>query len=267
MGEFHIPHQQNGRSEMSIMENLKTCFGLFGTPSNKDYINSYKGEERIISDYYRFKDGNGNKIELDGIITPLKVDNRQLMAPVDNQLNSPHCAGFSAATLVESIYWKHTGRLLQLDSHQVYALAKQLDGQLDCDGTYLEQALKSVLKLCGKDERFSFLKNAKIGLVYNDGTQNTVNAVKRLVHEYDFIQSGFSIDNGWYNCNNRNYILKKGYQNLGGHAVNICGYDSQGFYIMNQWGTDWGSKGFAIMPYDLFMKQFMYCGYIDNMAF
>jgi len=50
------------------------------------------------------------------------------MAPTDSQGESPHCAGYSAATLIESIYWKQTGKLRQLDSHQVYSLAKQLDG-------------------------------------------------------------------------------------------------------------------------------------------
>ena len=45
---------------------------------------------------------------------------------------------------------------------------------------------------------------------------------------------------------------------LGGHAVNICGYDQIGFYIANQWGKNWGAKGFAIMPYDLFKIKLKY---------
>jgi len=90
------------------------------------------------------------------------------MSPTDHQKDSPHCAGYSAATLVESIYWKQTGKLLQLDSHQVYALAKQLDGQVNCDGTYLEAALKAVLQLCKNDDRFNFLDNAKIETFFND---------------------------------------------------------------------------------------------------
>lgn len=248
---------------MNLFSNICTRLGVFGSPTNQYYINSYKDEKRIIADYYKVKDNVMGKTDITGIVSPLKIDNRQLMAPVDNQTSSPHCAGFSAATLVESLYWKHSGKLLQLDSHQVYALAKQLDGQVNCEGTYLEHALKSVLKLCSDDDRFSFLKKATVGLAYNDGTENTVNMIKHLVHRYDFLQAGFCIDNGWYDCNNRNYVLRSGNGSLGGHAVNICGYDTQGFYIMNQWGTNWGSKGFAIMPYSLFLGQFMYCGYIE----
>lgn len=40
---------------------------------------------------------------------------------------------------------------------------------------------------------------------------------------------------------------------MGGHAVDICGFDIEGFYILNQWGN-WGAKGYAIIPYDLFLK-------------
>lgn len=231
--------------------------------NNQDYINAYKSEEKILTDYYKFYQ-NGKKIDLIGIVNPFKIDNRQIMSPTDNQTITPHCAGYSAATLVESIYWKQTGKLLQLDSHQVYALAKQLDGQVNMEGTYLEAALKSVLQLCKNDDRFNFLDNAKIETFYNDNTESTIENIKFLLHKYDFLQAGFNIDEGWYDCTNSNYILKARGRNLGGHAVLICGADQDGFYINNQWGTEWGSKGFAIMPYDLFLRQFMYGAYIYN---
>jgi hypothetical protein len=53
------------------------------------------------------------------------------MSPTDNQKEYPACAGYSAATLIESILWKRTGKLKQLDSLQVYQLAKQKDGAVD----------------------------------------------------------------------------------------------------------------------------------------
>lgn len=230
---------------------------------NKDFIEAYKSEEKIITDYYKFYQ-NGQKLDLIGIVNPFKIDNRQLMSPTDNQTVTPHCAGYSAATLVESIYWKETGKLLQLDSHQVYALAKQLDGEVYMEGTYLEAALNAVLKLCKNDDRFNFLDNAKIKTFYNDTTANTIENVKYLLHKHDFLQVGFNIDEGWYDCTNINYILKARGRNLGGHAVNLCGYDADGFYVLNQWGTEFGAKGYAIIPYDLFLRQFMYGAYIYN---
>jgi hypothetical protein len=38
-----------------------------------------------------------------------------------------------------------------------------------------------------------------------------------------------------------------------GHAVAIVGYTRDGFIIQNSWGTDWGYRGFALLPYEDFM--------------
>ena len=231
--------------------------------TNIDFINAYKDNTTILADYYKYSK-NGIIMDLNGIINPLTIDNRQLMSPTDNQTVTPHCAGYSAATLVESIFWKRAGKLKQLDAHQVYALAKQLDGQLNSEGTYLEAALNAVLQLCKNDKDFNFLSTAKIGTYFNQNSTTSVEIVKQLIHKYDFLQIGFKIDEGWYDCNNQQYILHERGQCLGGHAVNICGYDKDGFYILNQWGNKFGSKGYAIMPYELFLKQFMYCAYLYN---
>ena len=231
---------------------------------NQDFIDAYKKDDKIISDYYKLRDSKGKLIDLTGTICPLRIDNRQLMSPTDNQTVTPHCAAYSAATLVESLLWKRSGKLKQLDSHQVYALAKQIDGEVQMDGTYLEAAMKAVLTLCKKDPEFSFLDEAKVGLFYNDQTDATIQAAKDLIHRYDFLQVGFNIDEGWYTCTQNNYVLRPRGRSLGGHAVNLCGYDEDGFYVMNQWSIDFGSKGFAIMPYDMFLKQFMYGAYLYN---
>ncbi|OGT20422.1 MAG: hypothetical protein A2V90_08940 [Gammaproteobacteria bacterium RBG_16_57_12] len=35
-----------------------------------------------------------------------------------------------------------------------------------------------------------------------------------------------------------------------GHAVAIVGYSKEGFIIQNSWGTGWGARGFALLPYE-----------------
>lgn len=229
---------------------------------NKYLIEEYKGEDKIISDFYKLQK-EGKNIELSGIVIPFKIDNRQLMSPTDNQREYPACAGYSAATLIESIFWKKTGKLKQLDSLQVYQLAKQKDGSIEQYGTYLEASCQAVLELCKNDNEFSLFNNSKIGVFYNEKKLNTIELTKHLIHKHDFIQVGFNIDEGWYNCNNKKYIISSSGRNLGGHAVNLCGWDYRGFYILNQWGINWGSKGFAIIPYDLFLKQLMYGTFIE----
>jgi hypothetical protein len=39
----------------------------------------------------------------------------------------------------------------------------------------------------------------------------------------------------------------------GGHAVAIVGYTRDGFIIQNSWGTAWGTRGFALLPYEDFL--------------
>ena len=220
---------------------------------NQTLIDKYKNEKFIIKTLYA---DSSNQI-IDGIVNPFRIDNRQIMAPTDNQGSIPGCAGWSACTLAESIFWKKTGKLIQLDAAQVYAKAKTLDGQPKVDGTYLEASLQAAIELCAFDKKY------KIGTFYNNkNKENVIETVKFLIHKYDFLQVGFTIDEGWYSCNNENYILKAKGRCLGGHAVNICGYDDIGFYILNQWGVNWGSKGYGIMPYDLFFQEFMYCTFV-----
>ena len=228
--------------------------------TNQDFIDAYEKDDKIISDYYRWKNSNGKTVELTGIINPLRIDNRQLMSPTDNQTTTPHCAAYSAATLAESIYWKRTGILKQIDSHQVYALAKKLDGEVKEEGTYLEYALKAAIQLGA----FENPQNVKIGLFYNDKTNNTIETTKFLIHKYDFLQVGFKIDEGWYDVTNNNYFITPRGRGLGGHAVNLVGYDTDGVYVLNQWGTKWGANGYAIMKWDIYLQQLMYGAYVKN---
>src|SRR5829696_7834295 len=37
---------------------------------------------------------------------------------------------------------------------------------------------------------------------------------------------------------------------LGGHAFALVGYNEVGFLVQNSWGTDWGKRGFATLPYE-----------------
>ncbi|HYN34414.1 MAG TPA: C1 family peptidase [Ilumatobacteraceae bacterium] len=36
----------------------------------------------------------------------------------------------------------------------------------------------------------------------------------------------------------------------GGHAFVIVGYDHDGFWVHNSWGPEWGTDGFALLPYE-----------------
>lgn len=47
-------------------------------------------------------------------------------------------------------------------------------------------------------------------------------------------------------------ILRKG-RAESGHAIALVGYTRDGFIVQNSWGASWGSKGFALLPYEDFL--------------
>lgn len=95
------------------------------------------------------------------------------------------------------------------------------------DGTYLETSLQAALMLCD----FDFLKTAKIETFRNGRDLDTIEKTKFLLHRYNFLQVGFQIDESWYPLNNQNYIISRGGRSLGGHAVNLAGFDSSGVFV------------------------------------
>ena len=101
--------------------------------------------------------------------------------------------------------WKRTGQLINLNAHQVYALAKQIDGlDINSDGTYLESAIKAAMQLGGLEKTS---KNIKPGFLYNDNSDSMIERLKYLVHKYDFIHAGFNITEGWMNLDKDHYVI------------------------------------------------------------
>lgn len=248
-----------------MMNWIKDLFGLksnkivASAATNKYYIDKYKDFDTIIKTYYQTKDHSGKLVNIDGIVNPRKIDNRQQCSVTDQQGNTPHCAGYSICNLCEALIWKKTGKLINLNADQVYAKAKEIDGDINADGTYLEAAIKAAFQLGGFAEA-----DIKIGTIYNDGTDKTVEMIKFLLHKYDFLHAGFQITEGWYSASESDYFIKDRGANLGGHAVLACGADPDGLYIQNSWGINWGHRGFAILPWQTFKKQFMYACYLQG---
>lgn len=226
---------------------------------NERLIEKYKDFDEVLASNYKFKGENGELIDLTGIINPLKIDNRQVCAPTDNQGTENSCTAYSIANICESVIWKKTGKLVNLNASQIYAKAKELDGQKNMHGTTLEHAINAAFKLGGFPS-----SKIEIGHLINDGTNLTIEKFKFLLHKYDFIHAGFQIFSDWYKCTNENYIIDCTGHNLGGHAVIIPYYDQVGVGIQNSWGPQWGSKGFGLLKWEDFKKTLVYACYIKN---
>lgn len=172
---------------------------------NAEYIEKYKNEDEIIRTYFQIRDRSGKLVNIDGIVNPIEIDNRQCASVVDDQGSKPHCAAYSICSLIEALNWKLTGRIVNLNADQVYAHAKLIDGDVSSEGTYLECAIKAAAKLGG----FKNPDKIKIGFMYNDKSDKSIERFKYLIHKYDFVHCGFNIDTGWYACNEKDPFIKK----------------------------------------------------------
>lgn len=227
---------------------------------NERLIEKYKDFDKVIKTYYQAKDHNGKLVNIDGVVNPLKLDFRQQCSVADDQGSTSECAAYSICNWIEALIWKRTGKLINLNPDQVYAGAKQIDGMKNQDGTMLECAIKSAFKLGG----FENVDNLKIGFLYNDGTTRTIEQIKFLIHKYEFLHIGFNVYQGWFNCNENDPYVKHQGQCAGGHAVLACGYDNEGLYIQNSWGKSWGAKSFGIVKWDVFLQDFIYSCFVEN---
>lgn len=222
--------------------------------TNADFIEKYKNDNVIIAKPYAI-----DNVDIEGIVNPLKIDNRQLCSPTDQQGSTPHCAGFSGAQYIESLYWKETGTPIQIEASQIYAKAKLIDGMKDIDGTTPTAVLSAAIGLCGWED-----KGYNVDIYFKESKEKTIEYIKYLIHKNMFILIGFNICEGWYKVTNEKYKVTHSGENLGGHCVLGCGYNKEGFYIQNSWGKDWGAKGFALIPWNVFIKEFMYCAWLSK---
>ena len=73
--------------------------------------------------------------------------------------------------------------------------------------------------------------------------------------EVGVLYAVINVHKGWLTVKKKDRGNSPSNDTLGSHAVAIVAYDERGFWIQNSWGTDWGSGGFAHLPYDDWLKN------------
>jgi hypothetical protein len=74
---------------------------------------------------------------------------------------------------------------------------------------------------------------------------------------------GFPVFNDFMNLGSHTLYTTTSGTSLGGHMVTAFGYDADGVYLRNQWGTDWGNNGDAHVSW-AFVEQVMTGAYVIN---
>lgn len=196
------------------------------------------------------------------------------------------CTGFGLAAVVNYLRWSRL-RLPKTASRKapppkvsprmLYHLARFYDewpGE-DYDGSSCRGALKGWHRHGVCEDRLWPYRNKAGDVVFvepSDGwdtnaTQCPIGVYYRIdkssvvdmqaaICEVGAIYCSGNVHNGWFaqplpQRGGIAYIeVPKGGENTGGHCFALVGYNRYGFIVQNSWGPKWGTKGFAILPYE-----------------
>lgn len=186
---------------------------------------------------------------------PNQIDSRDLCTITEDQQKTSKCAAYTASQYAENIRWRLEGFPSTIDMNQIYDYAKSIDG-FTGEGTTLVAVAKALLNfkhLPGTEENIKIINN-------------NINDIKYAIHKYGVVMTAFNITEEWFTLNQSNPVLyiDSPSRSVGGHAVLGCGYNNEGLFIQNSWGSKWGSYGFALIPWKKVEQQFLYGCTITN---
>jgi papain like protease len=202
------------------------------------------------------------------------------------------CTGFGLAAVVNYLRWERwigehpaTGksrsraRVERISARMFYQNARLYDewkGE-DYDGSSCRGAMKGFHKHGVCTEAFwpNFEKDGRegrardgwdanapltpLGAYYRIDSRSLVD-LQSAINETHAIYVSADAHDGWDNlhkCKSLEAaeIRPQRKKEVGGHAFAIVGYTSDGFIIQNSWGPDWGYHGFALLPYEDWVKN------------
>jgi hypothetical protein len=212
--------------------------------------------------------------------------------PMLDQGQTNACTGFALASVVYHL--QHTAKRKQKDCcvspFMLYSMARRYDefpGDPDIDtGSSLRGAIKGWYKHGACSDRLWTSETMPTGQVTKSADDWWLDAVRRPVRAYYRVDTRAVTDmhvalneigilyasvvchSGWGEGLSSTSYTKGGYWMIprrkaspsdGGHAFAIVGYHQDGFIIHNSWGTSWGTKGRAVLPYEDWLDHAMDC--------
>lgn len=201
--------------------------------------------------------------------------------PIRDQGRFGTCVGYAASAIKDrQERVNHPGRNYETSPLYVYSECKRLDGIPNVEGTYPRTAMSVLLKQGISlestmpyelmTEKFHFpspsptaheeAKQFKVGAY---ARIHTLQEIKQAVFEDGPVMIGVTVTENFVECEKGGFIdLPQGYI-LGGHALDIDGWDDnmthtykngvtrKGFFrVVNSWSESWGDRGYGFIPYD-----------------
>ena len=192
------------------------------------------------------------------------------MPKVKNQGSVGSCVAHSIATVIE-----YFNKLQHNDNEEMsvgYIYGNRTNTTHTGKGMYTREAVAATCEY-GDVPHILFPYNIEVPDIiekfnesseklFKDGHPNRFTSYYRLYTE-DEIKTSL-IQNGpvifamkWYKDIKvvDGVITTSQKQDGGGHCMVIYGWNEQGWKIQNSWGTYWGNKGCAILPYNIKIKE------------
>ena len=168
---------------------------------------------------------------IDKIELPEKYTFKAYMPPVINQGEDSICVPCSVSTYLN---WKENLKSGEVKDNKVSLFEIYNSRETDGEGMTFKDAFK-YLKHEGVSSKVGKLKISAYGKINNP-----------LALKYAIVMNGpcfgalpvYSDDYDFWN-------KKPGDTLLGYHAISIIGYDEEGFFIRNSWGTSFGDRGYT----------------------
>jgi len=203
---------------------------------------------------------------------PLSVDLRSKCPPIYDQGQLGSCTGNGIAAAIQFDQMKQGSKTFMPSRMFIYYNERVMENTIAQDaGAQIRDGIKSVAMLGAPPEADWPYEPAKFATrppdpAYTDAKQDLVTTYSRvaqnltqmkgcLAEGYPFV-FGFSV----YESFEGPKVAKSGILTMpadsekmvGGHCVLAVGYDDKKrqFIIRNSWGTDWGLKGYFMMPYE-----------------
>lgn len=209
-----------------------------------------------------------------------------------NQGQEGSCTGFGLACVIDFLLFRRgldesrrRRRLETVSPRMLYHLARFYDewpGE-DYDGSSCRGALKAWHKHGVCSERLWPYRNAqkiarfmapadgwdvdamqrRLGVYYRINRESVVD-IQAAIYQIGAVYVSASAHDGWDLGASRKPLaghaslppiggLRRA-DSLGGHAFALVGYNPLGFVVQNSWGRGWGNRGFAVLPYDEWVR-------------
>lgn len=174
------------------------------------------------------------------------------------------CTGFGLAAVVNLLHQRQ-GRDVKVSPRMFYEMARRHDewrGE-HYEGSSCRGAIKGWYHMGVCTERLWPYDAAKPGDLTiaraKDARAHTIGAYYRIrknivemhaaLNEAGAVYASADVHSGWMSPTRDGRIPYRK-QKEGGHAFAIVGYNSDGFFVQNSWGRDWGRNGIAIWSYE-----------------